>query len=61
MVAARDHLQLWWAEALKLAGDSPLWKAGAALEQVALAEQALHIVAQGQLPLNRGSSRKLHD
>ena len=59
--AARDHLQLWWAEALKCTGDRPVWKAGAALEDVALAEQTLHILAQGQLPLDGGSSTKLHD
>ena len=61
MGAARDHLQLWWAEALKWAGNRPIWKAGAALEDVALAEQALHILAQGQLPLDGGSSKKLHN
>ena len=61
MGAAWDHMQLWWAEALKWAGDRPVWKAGAALEDVALAEQALHILAQGQLPLDGGSSTKLHD
>ena len=61
MGVAQDHLQLWWAEALKWAGDRPIWKAGVALEDVALAEQALHILAQGQLPLDGGSSTKLHD
>ena len=45
MGAARDQLQLCWAEALKWAGDRPLWKAGAALEDVVFAEQVLHILA----------------
>ena len=61
MGAAWDHLRLWCAEALKWAGDRPIWKAGAALEDVALAEQALHILAQGQLPLDGGSSTELYD
>ena len=47
--------------ALKWAGDRLVWKAGAAREDVVLAEQALHIVAQGQLPLDGGSSRDLND
>ena len=60
--AAREIIcSLWWAEALKWAGDRALWKAGAALEDIALAEQALHILAQRQPPLDGGSSTKLHD
>ena len=55
------HLQMSWAKTLKWAGDRPAWKSGAALEDIALAEQAHHVLSQGQLPLYGGSSTKLHD
>ena len=55
------HLQMWWAETPKWAGDRPAWKSGAALEDIALAERALHVLAQGRLPRDGGSSTKLHD
>ena len=38
-------LQAWWAESIKWAVDRPVWKERAAAANLALAEEALHLLA----------------
>ena len=41
--------------------DRPAWKERAAAAEVALAEEALHLLAGGEIPLDGGSSTRLND
>ena len=54
-------LQAWWAESIKWAVDRPVWKERAAAADLALAEEALHLLAGGEIPLDGGSSTRLND
>ena len=54
-------LQAWWAESIKWAVDRPVWKEQAAAADLALAEEALHLLAGGEIPLDGGSSTRLND
>ena len=54
-------LQAWWAEFIKWAVDRPAWKERAAAADLALAEEALHLLAGGEIPLDGGSSTRLND
>ena len=54
-------LQAWWAESIKWAVDRPAWKERAAAADLALAEEALHLLAGGEIPLDGGSSTRLND
>ena len=60
--ASKDQPLLggWWVETLKWAIDRPAWKAGVAAQDVTLVEDALHTLAGGEIPLDGGSSAKLH-
>ena len=54
-------LQAWWAESIKWAVDRLVWKEQAAAADLAPAEEALHLLAGGEIPLDGGSSTRLKD
>ena len=58
---AQSLLEAWWAKSIKWAVDRPAWKERAAAADLALAEEALHILAGGEIPLDGGSSTRLND
>ena len=51
----------WWAESIKWAVDRPVWKEEAAAADLTLAEEALYLLAGGEIPLDGGSSTRLND
>ena len=53
--------QAWWAESIKWAVVRPAWKERAAAADLALAEEALHLLVGGEIPLDGGSSTRLND
>ena len=53
-------LHAWWAESIKWAVDRPAWEERAAAADLAPAEEALHLLAGGEIPLDGGSSTRLN-